>query len=354
MASERYERGLAIRKAVLGEEYVEKALDNTDDFNRDFQEMVTEYCWGGVWGREGLSRKQRSINNLCMLAALNRPQEFELHFRGALRNGCTLEELREVLLQIAVYCGVPAAVDGFRHRPPGARRDEGGAPPHERAGARLRRPRPDGRADGRQSGRGRPCAGGLRHRGARGPRCRTARAWRSPRPISRVGRRRCFSACRTPPQWPRSRPRSRRRPERVAGVVVDLSTIGIAAAEAAAEALAAAGIAYIDAPVSGGVAGARAGTISVMAACSDAEFAAIRPLLAGFAENPVPRRHPARPGPGHEAAPTTSSRPPPWSRPRRRSTSAVPTASISLPCSTCSTSRPGATPRPARSSQRAS
>ena len=76
--------------------------------------LLNEYCWGGVWAREGLSRKQRSLNNLCMLAALGRSEEFALHFRGALRNGCTLEELRETLLQIAIYCGMPAAVESFR------------------------------------------------------------------------------------------------------------------------------------------------------------------------------------------------------------------------------------------------
>ena len=114
MPSEQSERGLRIRKEVLGEEYVERAMSNVDDFNRDFQTLLNEYCWGGVWAREGLSRKQRSLNNLCMLAALGRSEEFALHFRGALRNGCTREELRETLLQIAVYCGMPAAVESFR------------------------------------------------------------------------------------------------------------------------------------------------------------------------------------------------------------------------------------------------
>ena len=114
MPSEQYEVGLKIRKEVLGEEYVERALSSVTDFNSDFQNLVTEYCWGATWGREGLSRRQRSLNNLCMLAALNRPQEFEVHFRGALRNGCSREELRETLLQIAVYCGIPAGVEAFR------------------------------------------------------------------------------------------------------------------------------------------------------------------------------------------------------------------------------------------------
>jgi 4-carboxymuconolactone decarboxylase len=115
MSSERYETGLKIRKEVLGDEYVEAALAGADDFNRDFQDIVTEYCWGGTWGRGILSRKQRSLNNLCILSALNRPHEFKTHFRAALGNGCTLDELRETLIQVAVYCGIPAGVDAFRN-----------------------------------------------------------------------------------------------------------------------------------------------------------------------------------------------------------------------------------------------
>lgn len=114
MDKELYETGLRIRKDVLGEEYVERAVNNATDFNRHFQELVTEYCWGAVWGSEILSRKTRSMLNLCMLAALNRRDEFELHFRGAIKNGCTLEELRDVLEQITIYCGVPAGVEAFR------------------------------------------------------------------------------------------------------------------------------------------------------------------------------------------------------------------------------------------------
>ncbi len=109
-----YKKGLSIRKKVLGDEYVERAVGNTDNFTKDFQDLLTEYCWGGIWGREGLSLKQKSINNLCMLAALGRTAEFELHLRGARRNGCTWEEIRETLLQIAVYCGMPAAVSSFQ------------------------------------------------------------------------------------------------------------------------------------------------------------------------------------------------------------------------------------------------
>ncbi len=114
MASDQYETGLNIRKEVLGEEYVDAAMAKADDFNRDFQEMVTEYCWGGSWGRGVLTKQQRSMLNLGMLAALNRPHEFKLHFLGALTNGVSMEEIREVLIQIAIYCGIPAGVEAFR------------------------------------------------------------------------------------------------------------------------------------------------------------------------------------------------------------------------------------------------
>ena len=110
---ELFEGGLEKRRAVVGGEYVERALANVDDFDRDWQRILTEYCWGEVWTGSALSDRQRSLHNLCLLAALNRQQEFELHFRGALRNGCTLEELRETLTQIAVYAGVPAGVEAF-------------------------------------------------------------------------------------------------------------------------------------------------------------------------------------------------------------------------------------------------
>ena len=114
MDRERYEIGLRIRKEVLGEEYVERAIADADDFSRHFQEMITEYCWGGTWGRGVLAKRERSMLNLGMTAALGRMTEFELHFRGALRNGLSMDELREILLQIAVYCGVPAGVECFR------------------------------------------------------------------------------------------------------------------------------------------------------------------------------------------------------------------------------------------------
>ena len=109
-----FEKGLAIRRAVLGPEYVDKSIAEADDFSRPLQELVTQYCWGEVWGRTELDRKTRSIINLAMLTALNRPHEVKLHIRGALRNGLTKTEIREILLQTAIYCGVPAAVDSFR------------------------------------------------------------------------------------------------------------------------------------------------------------------------------------------------------------------------------------------------
>jgi 4-carboxymuconolactone decarboxylase len=111
---ELFEAGLAIRREVLGDEYVERSIRSADDFNRPFQELVTEYCWGAIWGRPGLPRRTRSLLNLAMLTALNRPQELELHVRGALNNGVGREEMQEVFLQAAVYCGVPAALESFR------------------------------------------------------------------------------------------------------------------------------------------------------------------------------------------------------------------------------------------------
>ena len=109
-----FEKGLEIRKSVLGAEFVENAIKSADDFNRPFQELVTEYCWGAVWGREGLSKKTRSLLNLAMISALNRPHELKMHVAGALRNGVTRDEIREVFMAVAIYCGVPAGVDAFR------------------------------------------------------------------------------------------------------------------------------------------------------------------------------------------------------------------------------------------------
>lgn len=114
MDKERYEKGLSIRKDVLGAEYVEKSLANAPEFSRGFQSLLTEYCWGEAWGDETLDRKTRSIINVSMLAALNRMHEWELHFRGALKNGVTREELQSILNQIAIYCGVPVGVECYR------------------------------------------------------------------------------------------------------------------------------------------------------------------------------------------------------------------------------------------------
>ena len=110
-----FDQGLETRRAVLGAEYVDAAIAGADDFNRPLQELVTQYCWGDVWNRPGLDRRTRSMLNLAMLTALNRPHELKLHVKGALNNGVSKEEIREVLLQTAIYCGVPAAVDSFRN-----------------------------------------------------------------------------------------------------------------------------------------------------------------------------------------------------------------------------------------------
>jgi 4-carboxymuconolactone decarboxylase len=114
MTSQRFERGMKVRRAVLGDAYVEKALAGADAFNAPMQDLVTEYCWGEIWNRPGLDRRTRSIINLAMLTALNRPHEIKAHLRGALNNGLSKEEIAEVFLQTAVYCGVPAAIDSFR------------------------------------------------------------------------------------------------------------------------------------------------------------------------------------------------------------------------------------------------
>ena len=114
MDKKRYEEGLAVRRAVLGAEYVDKAVKAPDEFSRPMQELVTEYCWGEVWTRPELDRRTRSFLNLAMLTALNRPHEIKLHVMGALNNGLTRTEIREVFLQAAIYCGVPAGIDAMR------------------------------------------------------------------------------------------------------------------------------------------------------------------------------------------------------------------------------------------------
>ena len=114
MDRETYEKGRQIRTAVLGADYVERAAANADEFSQPLQDLVTEYCWGAVWGREGLPLKTRSMINLAMIATLNRPHELATHIRGALTNGVTRDEIREIFLQVGIYAGIPAAVDSFR------------------------------------------------------------------------------------------------------------------------------------------------------------------------------------------------------------------------------------------------
>jgi 4-carboxymuconolactone decarboxylase len=109
-----FDKGLEMRRAVLGAEYVDRSIANVDEFNKPFQKLVTEWCWGEVWTRPGLDKKTRSMLNLAMLTALNRPNEVRLHVRGAINNGVTKAEIQEVLLQTCIYCGVPAALESFR------------------------------------------------------------------------------------------------------------------------------------------------------------------------------------------------------------------------------------------------
>jgi 4-carboxymuconolactone decarboxylase len=110
----RIARGLEIRRQVLGAAHVDAALAGATEFSRPMQELVTEYCWGAVWARPGLDRRTRSLLNVAMLTALNHQAELGLHVRGALRNGCSSEDIQETLLQAAIYCGVPAAMAAFR------------------------------------------------------------------------------------------------------------------------------------------------------------------------------------------------------------------------------------------------
>ncbi len=114
MSKEMFEKGLGIRKSVLGASYVEKSLAQADDFTRPMQELVTRYCWGEVWGDTTLSRRDRSLINIAMISLLNRPHELKLHVKGALTNGATREEIRAVLMQVAIYGGVPAGIDAMR------------------------------------------------------------------------------------------------------------------------------------------------------------------------------------------------------------------------------------------------
>ena len=114
MNREKYEKGMAVRRAVLGDDYVDKAMASATEFTKPLQDLVTENCWGEIWTREAIPKKTRSLVTIAILAALKAPAEIKLHVRGALRNGCTVEEIQDVLLQTAVYCGVPAGIDAFR------------------------------------------------------------------------------------------------------------------------------------------------------------------------------------------------------------------------------------------------
>jgi 4-carboxymuconolactone decarboxylase len=109
-----FDKGLKVRKEVLGEDYVNKSIAGADDFTRTMAEWSTEFCWGALWTRPGLDRRSRSIANLSMIAALNRPNELKLHVKAAVQNGLSRDEIKEVLLQVAVYAGVPAGIDSFR------------------------------------------------------------------------------------------------------------------------------------------------------------------------------------------------------------------------------------------------
>ena len=114
MANEKFEKGLKLRKQVLGAEYVEKSMASADSFSMPMQELSTEYCWGHVWTRPGLALRDRSLINIAMISALNRPHELKLHVKGALNNGITVEEIKAALLHATAYCGIPAGLDAFK------------------------------------------------------------------------------------------------------------------------------------------------------------------------------------------------------------------------------------------------
>ncbi|MFE3059523.1 carboxymuconolactone decarboxylase family protein [Nocardia sp. NPDC059239] len=114
MTESGFDRGLKIRKEVVGDEYVDRSFANAGAFGKEFQELVTEFCWGASWGRETLSRRDRSLLNLAIIGTLGRTAEFRLHTRGALRNGVTIDEIKDTLIHLAVYAGIPAGVEAFR------------------------------------------------------------------------------------------------------------------------------------------------------------------------------------------------------------------------------------------------
>lgn len=114
MPTDKYQQGLAARREVLGDAYVDNALKSASEFGQPLQDLLIENCWGTIWTREGLPRRTRSLVTIAMLAALKAPNEIKTHVLGALRNGCSKEEIREVLLQAAVYCGAPAGIEAFK------------------------------------------------------------------------------------------------------------------------------------------------------------------------------------------------------------------------------------------------
>ena len=114
MSSEMYKKGIIKRRKVLGDEYVDKALASADEFGADLQKLITEYAWGEVWNKQSISDKERSLINLGMIAALNRPHELKLHIKGALNNGISQEQIKDVFLQVTIYCGAPAGIDSMR------------------------------------------------------------------------------------------------------------------------------------------------------------------------------------------------------------------------------------------------
>ncbi len=114
MSSDRFQKGLDIRREVVGAEYVERAYEKAGDFGRDFQDIVTEYCWGASWGRDALSRRDRSLLNIVIIGTLGRSAELALHLKGALRNGVTEDEIRDALIHLSIYSGIPAGVEAFR------------------------------------------------------------------------------------------------------------------------------------------------------------------------------------------------------------------------------------------------
>ena len=114
MGQERFDKGLKLRKQVLGAEYVERSMASADEFSMPMQELSTEYCWGYVWTRPGLALRERSLVNLGMISALNRPHELKLHIKSAFTNGVTKEEIKEIFIQVAIYCGIPASLDAFK------------------------------------------------------------------------------------------------------------------------------------------------------------------------------------------------------------------------------------------------